>query len=190
MIHQRKLIRDAIRAALAGNTAAEENVSTNRFNEIRPNQTAVITIYMTSEEVDPASRLSAPRELTRNANVVIECILKKRQNELVDVADGNMDDAMDAFLVQVEKAMYADETFGGTCSDCILASTEIEKLPEGDQPIIAALLTYAVRYFTYAPDEDAAELDDFVTATAEHNLGGDQHVDDRANDTLTVQESP
>jgi hypothetical protein len=71
----------------------------------------------------------------------------------------------------------------------MLDSTSLEVLDEGDRFTGWFVMTYSVTYFTLAPEAPAA-LDDFERAGVTHDLGGDVHEDDQAEDLFTVQESP
>lgn len=104
MAHQRTIIRRAVCARLiAANTAAEGRVYPTRVlptrrSEIEP---AALAVYMLEDRVTPESSTSAPRVLDRVVPLVIEGMVMPTPGE-------NVDDAIDAFALEVENAMHAD----------------------------------------------------------------------------------
>lgn len=178
MAHQRQVIRTAIRDLLDGATAAGARVYATRMIPLRRAELPSICVYTLEESVTADSLNTAPRELTRELPVVIEC----------RVAPGaNVDDAMDAIALEVETAMHADPYLGGACGESILDSTIMEVAVEGDRETGFVALTYQVTYRTFAPEEPDG-LDDFNTVGATQNLGGDQAAEDDTHDVFTVQE--
>ena len=176
-MHQRRLIRAAVVAALINSTSADARVFPTRVVPHRVKDLPVISVYILDEDVDSDSSETAPRELTRNPSVTLECW----------VAPGtNVDDAMDDFAEEVENAMDVDPYFGGTAADSILNSTVMESLTDSDREIGFLVLSYDVKYRT-EPLGLTAPLDDFNTANTTHNPGGDVHEDDVATDSITVQ---
>lgn len=174
MAHQRKLIRDAVKAALIGTapgyaTAAGARVESQRVFAWKENQLPAISVYTVEEPVDPSSRNTAPRTLKRNLQLAIECAVK---------AGTNVDDAIDALAEQVERAMHFDETFGGVCGDSILSATDIEVATEGGLLVGMCRLLYAVTYNTGAPEAEDLELDNFESAGIRTNLSNGQDVED------------
>jgi hypothetical protein len=170
--HQRKIIRDAVQALLKGKTGAEDRVFKSRIVPFTRLQLPAITVYARSEPVDPDSARSAPRVLQRNLHLVIE---------VADELTEGIDDALDALCLEIEQVMDPDPTFGDTANDSILANTEIEISEDGKRPIGVAVMTYAVTYFTDAPDERDLVRDDLKTVDAKTELAG---VSDPAEDLL------
>lgn len=175
--HQRKLIREAVRAQLeAAGTSAETRVFKAReipFDEDL--ELPAITIYGKSEEIDPQSRQTAPRELARTLKLAIE---------VAAAATENLDDVLDDLAAEIEAAVAKDPTFGGTASDAFLADTVIGISEAGDQTIGVVILTYSVTYYTPEVEDDV--LDDLRTVDARTNLGGAQATADQAEDRLTI----
>src|SRR6266540_3539367 len=115
--HQRKLIREAVRAQLAGKTSAEDRVFKSRILPYGDLDLPAIAVYTRTEPVDEASRSTAPRELTRNLQLVVEGAVKLSED---------VDDAIDDLAAEIESAVDADETFGvAAVDDSFLASTDI-----------------------------------------------------------------
>lgn len=176
MLHQRQRIREAAKAALVGKTAVGDRVHETRILPWKKIELPAIAVYTLNEEVDPESARSAPRELERTVELAIEAFVE---------AGDNVDDALDALALQIERAMHADETLGGTASDSILSSSEMAVLKDGEKLAGTIGLTYSVRYFTYAPDAADVHLNEFATADIRHNLGNVVHPDNEAHDRLT-----
>lgn len=176
MPHQRKTIREAIKAAIvAGSTAAGSRVFESRIVPWRTQELPAISVYTDDETVDPDSKSTAPRELDRGLQLAIEVAV---------IASADVDDALDALAFEIERIMDRDETFGGVCSGSILSTTEFGLKVDGERPMGLMRMVYSVRYFTYAPDADDVPLDDFKTADIVHNLSNEQHENDQANDRL------
>jgi hypothetical protein len=177
-MHQRQLIREAAKAALVGKTGAGARVYETRVVPFKRLELPAIAVYTLEENVDPASRSTAPRELKRTVDLAIEAAVKQGEN---------IDDALDAIALEIERALHADETLGGAASDSILSSTEIDVLEDGDRLVGVVTLVYSVTYYTDAPaaeDAAAGELVDLARVDVRHNLGGSVDVNDEARDRL------
>jgi hypothetical protein len=183
MAHPRKLIRDAAKAQLLNKTAAGTRISTTRVTPWRPQELPAISIYMLRDPVQPESMKSAPRELERRPAMVIECALKMK-DAFVTANGGNIDDALDAFELQVLSAISADDTLGGTVGDIVIEDSEIEILRDGDQMIGVIACPFYCRYHMYMPEAVDVPLDDFDSADIRYSLANAVHVDDQANDLL------
>jgi hypothetical protein len=182
MPHPRQVIREAVRAALLNATAAGATVYETRVVPHRVSEVPALAVYTLEESVSSDSVSVSPRELRRELSLVIEGWV---------AAGGatNVDDDMDELALEVETAMYADPFFGGVASESLLDTTSLEVIEEGDRLMGWIVMTYAFTYFTDDPPAPA-DLDDFETGGATHNLGGAVHEDDQAEDVFTVQESP
>ena len=180
--HQRQLIREAAKAALMTKTAAEERVAIARKSPWRTNQLPAIALYTERELVDPASRDTAPRELTRDLELVIEGALR-------DLGEGDeaLMNALDAFATDIERAIHADDTLGGTAADALLVSTEPENFDDGQQPCGAIRMVFTVTYRTDAPAAEDVALVDLKTVDAKYtdlDGGADIHASNQAEDKL------
>jgi hypothetical protein len=141
--HPRKLIRDAVAAQLADKTVAQERVVKSKKTPWTSRQLPGIAVYTLDEETDAeASRPTCPRDLRRQLTVSIESALVLRDD---------IDDALDAFALEIENAIDADPTFGvAGVADAMLVSTAIRIDPQAEQPVGIATLTYLVTYYTRA----------------------------------------
>lgn len=178
-MHQRTLIRKAVKALLFGETAAGRSVSTTRTVKLQEKDLPHVSVYTLEESVsDEADR--SPPEIERELQLVIA--------GWVDPRSG-VDDAMDALALEIETAMAADPTLGGLVADCSLVATSLGLQGEGDSLVGLVELEYAVTYQTLTPEPTADEdADDFLRVHSVANLGHAVHVDDRATDDFTVQE--
>jgi hypothetical protein len=174
MPHPRQLIREAVCAQLvAADTAAESRVFETRIIPIRQPELPAIAVYTLEESVEESG--SAPRELKRVLQLMVE-----------GAATGaDIDDTLDDLALEIERAMHSDETFGGTASDALMASTDVEILEQGQKLIGVVRIVYQVTYYTHAPEAADVPLDNFNTFDVHTSLSGDQAVADQAHDFET-----
>lgn len=178
-MHQRNVIRNAITAALTGATVAGANVfSTQKLLYVQDDLPA-IAVYAQNET--STWDQTAPRELDRKSIFVVESI--------VDAGE-NVDDAMDDIAEEIEVVMDTDPFFKvatvASAYQSHLTASEMMSLEDGDREIGILTLTYQVSYRTdafVAPTDP----DDFNTADATYNLGGEQDEADQTSDEITVQ---
>lgn len=155
--HPRQVIRHAVVSQLVGKTGAGSRVYPDRRIPFQRVELPALAVYVPTESVEIQSRATAPRELDRRAQVVVEAAVQQAEN---------VDDALDALALQVEDALHADWTLGGVASDLLLTSTETDVVDTGKQLIGVARLEFEVRYYSAAVP--AATLDDFKTADVRH----------------------
>lgn len=183
MAHHRQVIREAIKAALLNKTAAGARVYETRMAPWRPQELPALSVYWTTEPVEPESKATAPRELTRKVSMVVEGVVQL-------LAGGNVDDALDDLAKEIEKAMDADPYLGGSAADSILTSSDAGTMVVGNQPMGAVQLTYEVTYRTQAPDPADVTLDDLNKADVRFSLSGRQPASIQANDVLAAPAAP
>lgn len=137
--HPRKVIREAVVKLLVdAKTAAGADVYPTReapWKSIELPGIAVYTVEENSERKNPQGNL--------DRHLVLAIHAVARLNE-------GIDDALDALSLQIEKAMAADQTLGGTALFSHLSGTEIEVDESTSQPVGGIRLAYAVRYHTSA----------------------------------------
>lgn len=144
--HQRQAIREAVVAQLRGKTGAEDRVFTTRAVPWKKTELPGIAVYTLEEAVGSARTL--PRELVRTLTLAVLGVV----SDGVDA--GNTDDQLDALALEIESAMHADPTFGGSpAEDSMLTSTAIEVTEDQGRPLGVVRLTYEVRYYTPAAPE-------------------------------------
>lgn len=167
--HQRQIIRAAVVTALTGNTSAGANVFPTRYLPMGTATLPAIAVYTVNEEVNPESfhnTQGSTRELTRDLRLMIEGVMKATGTP------DNPDDALDAFAKDIEKALNADETFGGLAGRSLLESTEIDIFEQGNKAIGLLQMVWAVRYYTNAPEEADVTLNDLDTVDVKYGVNG------------------
>lgn len=173
-MHERREIRDAIVAQLiAAGASFGSRVFPTRIPPLRTAELPAVCVYTDDEQVDRATWSTAPRELGRTVNVAIEGWVRVTED---------IEDVFDALALEVETAMDADLNLDETAFDSGLVSTEIGISMQGDRPMGAIRLLYAVTYHTelrVQPPED-----EFDTANIRYNLENAQHEDDQAEDLV------
>lgn len=184
MAHPRKLIRQAVVAALvAANTAAGERVSATRVEPHKKSQLPAISVYTLREPVNTdASVNTAPRELEREVKVEIT-------GWVAHTDEYPVDDAMDDLAEQIEATMDTDPYLDGAAGDSILENTEMQVVEDDGRsdPIVGVVtLTYSV---TYRTSPVAAVLDNFLRVDAIYQVVGGDEYTDPAEDQFTVQET-
>jgi hypothetical protein len=178
-IHQRKVIRDAVLAALNGATAAGTRVASNRKWPWKTRQLPALSIYIPVDDVDvKESSPTAPRELQRKAPVVIEA-------QVLQGDHASVDDALDALALEVEQAMHRDETFGGACGGSILRRTEQDFKEDGEETVGWMAIAYEVSFQTLAPYPEDGVLDRLQTADITTDIAGDQEQAAQARDVVS-----
>lgn len=162
-MHQRTVIRHAVRDLLVAAGVADGRVFASRVLPFRGQELPLVTVY-TLDETTASEGSTAPRELTRTLPLVIEGWAAPGQNA---------DDNMDALALEIETAMHADPFLGGEAADSILDATVMEVTEAGERQIGLVILTYTFTYRTLAPEPPAdGEMDDFVTVGADHDAAG------------------
>ncbi len=172
-LHERQQLREAIVTQLTGATSAGARVTKTRLEPTRGAGLPCLSVYTGDEDVDPASRKNANRELKRSVEVSIAAWDLAEPNEEID-------DVLDALALEVETAMDADCEFGGKAYSSILTRTEIGVKMDGSSPMGCVQLTYTCEYLTDL--RIAAPEDDFDVADIQYSLSGDQAAADQAHD--------
>jgi hypothetical protein len=176
MAHQRRIIREAVKAALvAAGTSAGSRVFETRMVPWSRVELPAIAVYSSDETTDPDSQQTAPRELKRTLQLAIECMVE-------GVVD--LDDAMDAMAVQIERAMHRDPTFGGACGDSLLTSCELDLAEVGAKELGMLRMVYTVTYYTAAPEAEDVTLSDLKTIDAHYSPDG---ASDRSEDLIDLE---
>lgn len=178
MPHERKLIRDAVIAALVNQTTAGARVTKSRFAPNAQDELPAISVYGKEESTEEESRRSAPRKLKRMLQLEVV-------GWVVVPPGGELDDVVDDLAFQIETAMDADVNFGGEAADSVLVGSEIGHDVSGQRPVGCVLLTYQFVYRT--PQRLAPLTDKFNTLNTKiTNVGaGPIHADNQLEDTLT-----
>lgn len=181
-LHPRQEIRAAVQAQLIGvapayRTSAQDRVFRTRVIPYRRVQLPAIAVY-TPEESSKKSN-EGPREIERAAQVVIEAALEASSS-----AD-QVDDALDAIALQIERAMNLDIYFGGKASDSVLVSTDSDVIEDGERKIGVIRLVYSAPYFCNVPYDGDLTIDDLKTVDVKTSLSDAVHPNNQANDKIT-----
>lgn len=184
-MHPRKIIRDAVVAALTGTTSAGSRVKATRVEPMGTQPSAnrgsglpALAVYTPEDQVDADAAMYKPLELWHTLTLKVTAWV-------VDTAAFPVDDAMDAIAEQIEAAMSVDRYFGGACGGkvgSILASTETGVLDDGDPLIGVITLTFRCEYAdNQAPATGLADYLRTHTTTQRDGAGPDNVVQDQFN---------
>lgn len=171
----RKLIRDRIVANLIGKTDAGEKVYPSRSFHTAFEELPAILVYLKDESVIIFDE--SPRRYQRTANFTIECI---------SIGDDDMDAdiKVEKLLRQAEDALSIDETQGLKIDDSFLGNVQFQSDPDGQSPVMAAVMTFTVVYYTEPnPITDAP---DFTTANIRYQVG---HHDESSDEIIDAEET-
>lgn len=136
MAHKRTLIRAAVKALLAGNTDAGNNVFTSRKTNYLVSELPAINIRLGDEEATP--RDIRGLIFVRNVALLIEI----KASDMT-----TLDDTLDNIAEEVETALNADKSLGGLVHGTIYRSTsEVEIDEDGNKPIGSITLTFNIQY--------------------------------------------
>lgn len=134
-VHPRQAIRQAAAEALKYKTAADERVYTSREVRWKSVELPGIAVYTPDETSDELGE---------------ECLERVTSMGVVGVVSVTeaVDDTMDALALEMERAVGADPTLGGSASGLVLKATATRIADEQGRPVGAVELTYEVTYLT------------------------------------------
>jgi hypothetical protein len=186
MAHPGKLIEQGLVSLLvAANTAAADRVHRDRVDPFKKGGIPAIALYMPDEETDlNVSQDTAPRELTRDADVELQAFVRGVDAEAVS-------DAMWDIQEQIEDALDADQYIAGAAVDSILkkSSREIIETDGKSDPLVGVVtMTYMITFRTSPKLADL--VDDFTTVDAKQSVTGGVADTVPVDDTFTVQGTP
>jgi hypothetical protein len=180
-LHPRQLVRDAVVAQLTGATVAGPRVYDTLEVPHRRAELPAISVYTPDEQSDATTtRGTAPREMQRELQLVVEGVVKR------SAQDEKLTATLDALALEIETAIFADDTLGDTASDTVLVGTSLVLLEDGDRTMASIRLEFAVTYYSYAPESVAA--DDFRTADVRYNLANAVNPANEAHDVVEIPE--
>lgn len=136
MSSKRKAIREAVVAALTGNTAAGTKIYNSRSTNFWGITPPAIAVYTRSESSEPQYAGAAP-PLIRTLELVIECV--------VAGAGDSLENALDDLVDQVEAALKVPDDLGGAYQ-WALVQTETDAAIDGERVLGVAALTYEFKY--------------------------------------------
>lgn len=162
-MHQRRLIREAAMAQLAGRTMAGARVLSHPTEPWKRGALPVIGVYTDDEQIEDQSKTNRPRETWRDLDVVIVLWVAHTQaNPAVDALDDGAE--------QIEAAMALDPYLSGTVglTGAVLVSTEVAILDDEQQradPLIGVVRLVYTAPYTFVPAATALANDYLRTGT-------------------------
>ena len=169
----RKAIRAAIKAALIGQTRAEDRVESSRRTPVSQEPSALLGRNELSRIIvwtrSTRSRVfdESPRRYRHETEVVIECIAQLSPASALD-------DDMDEFTTEVLAAVLRDDTLGGEVDDLQLSESVTDYGDAGDRVIGGAAITLTATHYGTAPLPGTNDLPDLSAVRTEYNLSGEQ----------------
>ena len=146
MAHVRKLIRDNITTTLTGLATTGANVYQTRLFALGESKLPAICVYTKSEATE-YSTITRPRTQMRNLDVNIEFFVKGTLN---------IDNSLDQIALEIEEALYTDNTRGGYAKDTKITEFEADYNPDGEQSVGVGRFTVSVTYVTIENDVEQA----------------------------------
>ncbi len=145
MTHIRRQVRDDLVTTLTGLGLTGSNVFTGRAHAIAEASLPALFIRTPSEE-SMFDNMGSNPAYQRNITAIIG---------ILAAGDEDIGNTLDAIAVQVENAIHADSTLGGTADDLMLVSTETDPpAGDGDQIANAMELTFIVETRTARSDPE------------------------------------
>lgn len=170
---ERRILRQAARAALLGKTRAGQNVDASRPNPITQNPSALVEhtklprIVLYTRTTRSQVFDESPRRYRHEVELAAECVLEVGPGQ-------NIDDELDLFEDQALRALLVDDTLGGTVDDLLLTGSRNVVDTAGDRLIAATIISFDAVVYTYAPINGTLELPDLQRVNVEYNLSGEQ----------------
>ncbi len=145
MTHIRRQVRDDLVTTLTGLGLTRSNVFTGRAHAIAEASLPALFIRTPSEE-SMFDNMGSDPAYQRNITASIG---------ILAAGDEDVGNTLDAIAVQVENAIHADPTLGGTADDLMLVSTETDPpAGDGDQIANAMELTFIIETRTARSDPE------------------------------------
>ncbi|TXL70105.1 hypothetical protein FHP25_35885 [Vineibacter terrae] len=141
--HHRQALREAAAAILADLPSTRERVYQSRVWPVDASRLPCLLIFTRREQRGEVSR--PPRKFDRSLELIVEGI--------VAASEATLDDRLDTIAAEVEAALAASPNLAGTAKECIYENTVCElRAREGEKPVGAVQLVYAVEYRTTEAD--------------------------------------
>lgn len=147
-MHARRAIVNAAAAALNPLPTTGDRVYPGRTRPLDAATAPYLLVYARREQSASATMRGAARKLERRVDLVVEGI---------DTGTTDTDAVLDSIAEDVEAAIAADPTLGGTARDLELTSTDITVASDdAENRVVAIRITFAVAYMTAANDPATA----------------------------------
>ena len=138
MSHVRQQIRDRIATILTGLPTVGNTVFKMRRYALDDSKLPAILVYTMDE--GSALMTIGNRTLNRTINCAVHILCTGTSTTIQNT--------IDSLCVSVEQAIGNDFQLNGLAKSCILTSTEVDIVTDGEKPISSARLVYAVNYIT------------------------------------------
>lgn len=142
MSHIRKQIRDAIVTALTGLTTTGSRIYKSRIYPLESGKLPGLCVFTKSEEISNET-INPPRTQMRTLDVMVESYV---------MANSNIDDSLDAISLEVEEAIYSNQTLGSLAKGIDIVSFEADYSGDGEKVVGVGRLTLSVYYTTKEND--------------------------------------
>lgn len=161
---------------LLNQTPAEDRVAASKRTPWRETDTPAMAVYTDDEAADD-----------QEGNLLERILQLQVEGKVVAPPDVAVEDAIDAFIADVERLLRVDTSLQGTASKSELVRTEIDVDPMAAQPVGHFRLTYLVTYHTFAPEADDVTIDSFKKADVRYDLEGNELPADESHDVVTLE---
>ena len=192
MASRRKEIRQAVVAALKGNTAAGDEVYSNLSSAIWREQLPQIVVYQRSEDIETLN--VSPKEYKKTLELAVEII--GEGSETPDTQSVLVEDLVDDIADEVEELLSIDDTLAdfedplgkivALVDELILIDTEFEFRGDGAKPVASVKLIYNALYTEYRPgttdDQDISEMN---SMNVKYRVG---HNDSSPDDVVELED--
>jgi len=159
-MHQRRIIREAIKAILQAdarvtNIVPAASIFTNLNKPLPVGKLPAIVIYMEREDSDHEE--TAPRENRRRVSTMIELSATSKTQ--------GTDDFLDDLAEEVEQVIMEDETLAGTADDTWIVATDFNSDLESRTEKGTLVIVFMIEYYTGAPKRVPGDTFDTLQTT-------------------------
>ncbi len=137
-MHIRQQLRNAIGNELLTVASLESRVYMSRIYPFSSAALPGVNIRFNSETIseDDRANVSGGREIFRTCTIDV----------VVNLMGQDSDDEFDDISADIESALYASEEIKCLAKDWVLGSTEIEVLPEAEDPVTLGTMSWVFLY--------------------------------------------
>lgn len=179
MAHPRTEIRKALASMLDGKTVAQSEVHTNRTRRFRPSDLPAIVLYDAGETAQLYNE--SPREYRRQATIAIDLYVEDKNPD----SGPPIDEVLDDFADEVEKALFADTSVDGHADDLRLQETSDVMVSDDQREQLAMVtITWQATYYQEAPEVDPDTLADYTDSDVDWHIDDDD--DEEASDEIAL----
>jgi hypothetical protein len=141
-MHVRRRIVNAAASALQGLGTTGSRVYAGRSWPLPTSADAYLLVYARQEQSESATMGAAARKLIRQLRLIVDGI---------DTRSADNDAILDTIAAEVEAALMADPTLGGTAKDLHISQTEMTvTADDNDRRVAHVRLEFSITYLTAA----------------------------------------